>query len=259
MPRIRFTVAYRGTGLCGWQKQKHMREPSAAGMLEAALKKVLNEPISLYASGRTDAGVHALNQVCHFDTTKIFPSKWDFCWAMNSQLPDSIAVKEAWIAPDDFHATISATHKTYRYLVLNRHRPSPFLQPYSHWVRKPLDLDFLNKCSEQVVGRHDFKSFMSEGTPVKSTVRRVLRAQWRPRANDVLEFSITGTGFLKQMVRNIVGTQLMIERKGLPIAEMGKILHSLDRKQAGPPAPAEGLYLYKVYYPRDLDNQCRAL
>lgn len=259
MPRIRFTVAYRGTGLCGWQKQKHMKEPSVAGLLEEALQKVLNEPVSLYASGRTDAGVHALNQVCHFDTTRVFSPKWDFCWAVNSQLPPFIVVKKAWIAPDDFHATISATHKTYKYLLLNRHRPSPFLQPYSHWLRKPLNLDFLNECSQFVVGTHDFKSFQSEGTPVQSTVRTIYRAGWRHKRADMLEFSVTGSGFLKQMVRNIVGTQLMLERKGLKSALMAEIMASHDRKNAGPPAPAEGLYLYRVYYPSTLDNQCREL
>ncbi|MEN0058496.1 MAG: tRNA pseudouridine(38-40) synthase TruA [Bdellovibrio sp.] len=256
--KVRFTVAYDGTGFCGWQKQKQEDQISVAQVLEKALAKVFNEKIVLFASGRTDAGVHALNQVCHFSThRKIDPAKrWDLCWALNSQLPPSIVVKKAWLAPEDFHATLSATHKTYRYLILNRPRPSAHLSRYAEWARKPIRLEHLQESSKIIMGNHDFKSFQSVGTPVKDTVREVHRAHWEWRKPELMQFTITGSGFLKQMVRNIVGTALMLERKDLSPLKMKEILAAQDRRQAGPPAPAQGLYLMRVYYPQDLDNRC---
>lgn len=256
--KVRLTVSYDGTGYCGWQKQKQPDQISVASLIEKALERVFNEKIVLFASGRTDAGVHALNQVCHFSThRKLDPAKkWDICWALNSHLPSSIVVKKAWIAPEEFHATISATHKTYRYLILNRPRPSAHLARHMDWVRKPLDIDLLQASTQYLVGNYDFKSFQSVGTPITDTVREVFQADWKWRRSDILQFTITGDGFLKQMVRNIVGTALMIERRQDNPARMKEILESMDRRQAGPPAPAAGLYLLRVYYPQDLDKQC---
>ncbi|MGZ3780446.1 MAG: tRNA pseudouridine(38-40) synthase TruA [Pseudobdellovibrionaceae bacterium] len=258
LTKVRFTVAYDGTGFCGWQKQKHEGQISVAHMIELALEKVFNEKIVLFASGRTDAGVHALNQVCHFSThRKIDPAKkWDLCWALNSHLPPSIVVKKAWIAPEEFHATLSATHKTYRYLILNQPRPSAHLNRYADWVRKQVDIDHLHESSKFLIGNQDFKSFQSVGTPILDTVREIYRAEWKWRKENLLQFTVTGDGFLKQMVRNIVGTSLMLEKKGLTPDKMKEIIEAKDRRVAGPPAPAQGLYLMRVYYPQDLDNGC---
>lgn len=259
--RVRFTVAYDGTDFCGWQKQKHGEQKSVGHTIEEALTKIFNEKISLFASGRTDAGVHALNQVCHFETARrIDPAKkWDLCWALNTQLPPSIVVKKAWLAPEDFHATLSATHKTYRYLIVNQPRPSAHLTRYAEWVRQPLNLQHLQESSQILVGYHDFKSFQSAGTEVKTTDRHIYQAKWEWRRPGLAQFTITGSGFLKQMVRNIVGTSLMLERKKRKPLEMRDILDSKDRIVAGPPASPQGLYLLRVYYPRDLDNRCLEL
>lgn len=261
MPKIRFTVQYDGTDYCGWQIQKHGDKPSVGKVVSEILNKVCDEEIALYASGRTDAGVHALNQVCHFTTARpLAPGqKWDFVWAMNCLLPSTIKVKKAWLAPDDFHSTLSATHKTYRYFILNKPRPGVFLSRYADWVRKPISLDFLNQCSSHILGEHDFKSFQSVGTPVPHTVRTIYQARWTYRQPHLLQFEVTGSGFLKQMVRNLVGTMTMLERKGRPSEEMAKILEAQDRQLAGAPAPAQGLFLYRVYYPPDLDKQCLEL
>lgn len=261
LTRIRFVVSYDGTDFCGWQKQKHKGQISVGYILEEALSKILAEPIHLYASGRTDAGVHALNQVCHFDTKRKFnqAKKWDLVWAINSQLPPSIVVKKAWIAPREFHSTLSATHKTYRYLLLNRARPSALLARFAGWERKPIDIKHLKQSSQFVLGIHDFKSFQSVGTEVKTTVREIYKAQWSYRKPDLLQFEITGSGFLKQMVRNIVGTQLLLEQKGQEPNEIKSIIDCKDRMKAGPPAPAQGLYLMRVYYPQDLDIRCLEL
>lgn len=256
--KVRFTVAYDGTAFCGWQKQKRKDRPSVAETIEGALEKIFNEKISLFASGRTDSGVHALNQVCHFETSRrIDPTKkWDFCWAVNNKLPPAIVIKKAWIAPLEFHATLSATHKTYRYLVLQRPRPSAHLNRYMMWERRPLSIEHLQESSKILLGKQDFKSFQSVGSSVRHTVRRIHQAEWAWRTPEVLQFTITGNGFLKQMVRNIVGTCLMLEQKGESPQKMADIIACQDRRLAGPAVPSEGLYLLRVYYPEDLDNRC---
>lgn len=261
--RIRFTVAYDGTGYCGWQKQKHSRIPSLQEVMEAALTKLFREPVELSASGRTDSGVHANAQVCHFDVSDKHREKletvWDLRWALRGVLPQGIVVKELFFAPDDFHATISATHKTYRFLIYNNPVPSPFWQYRAQWIRHPIDIEHLKASMTHILGYHDFKSFQSAGTEIRTTDRRVLKAEWRWRSKKLLEFSITGEGFLKQMVRNLVGTMLLLEKDGRSPHEMKDILEALDRRRAGAPADPWGLYLMRVYYPRELDKKCRPL
>lgn len=261
MPKIKFTVSYDGTDFCGWQRQSREQKPSVCQTIQEALEKVFGHSIELYASGRTDAGVHALNQVCHFTTTREFPEgkTWDLSWAIKPLLPSTIVVKKAWIVPDEFHSTISAEKKTYRYLVYNSLRPSVFLRRYTEWVRHPIDLDHLRTSSKYLIGQHDFKSFQSVGSEVTHTVREILQADWSWKRPGVAQFTVTGTGFLKQMVRNIVGTQLFLERKGLPPEELKRIIAAKDRKLASAPASASGLFLLRVYYPQDLDNRCREL
>lgn len=261
MGRIKLLVSYDGTDFCGWQKQKvhkHSPElPSIQETLEKALSSLFNEPIDLMGSGRTDAGVHAKGQIAHFDTEKPLPK--DLCWALKSLLPSTIVVKDSWTAPRDFHATLSATHKTYRYWIWNNPRPTALLARYSNWVRAPLDLEYLNKQAALFTGEHDFKSFQSVGTPVAHTVRTVFKAKWSQKSESLVQFEVTGSGFLKQMVRNLVGTQIDLFVKGRPVEEMTKILGYRDRTKAGPAAQPQGLFLHRVYYPEDLDNKCRRI
>lgn len=261
MPRIRFNVSYDGTDFCGWQRQNQGGKPSISQTIQEGLEKIFDQPISLYASGRTDAGVHALNQVCHFDVQRPEARLQGFNlgMAMKAQLPSTILIKKAWLAPDDFHATISPDKKTYRFLIQNTAQSSVFINRYSQWVRKPLDLEFLNKCSKILLGNQDFKSFQSVGSIVPHTVREIYQAEWSMRRPQIAQFTITGSGFLKQMVRNIVGTQLLLERKSLKPEQMFDIIKAQDRKAAGPPSDPQGLFLMRVYYPQDLDNRCREL
>jgi tRNA pseudouridine38-40 synthase len=261
MPRIKFTVAYDGTDFCGWQRQKHPGKPSVCQTIQTGLEKIFNQKISLFASGRTDAGVHALNQVCHFDTTRDEEriKGMDLSRAMKTQLPSSIVVKKAWIAPMEFHSTLSPDKKTYRYLIYNAQQQSAFLSRYADWIRKPLDLDYLNASSKFLLGNQDFKSFQSVGSDVAHTERSIYQAEWSWRRQNIAQFTITGSGFLKQMVRNIVGTQLLLEKKGLPAEKLHEIIKAQSRNAAGPPAPPQGLFLMRVYYPLDLDNKCREL
>lgn len=259
MTRIKFIVAYDGTEFCGWQKQDHENRPSVCQTLTTALEKIFQHEIILSASGRTDAGVHALNQVCHFDTSKKFTRPFDLSWALRRYLPRSIIIKKAWKVSKDFHSTISADKKTYRYLIYNAKRPSPFLNRYTGWIRRPINIKHLNASCEFLLGFQDFKSFQSVGTIVKTTKRKIYSASWRWKKPYIAEFTITGSGFLKQMVRNIVGTQLQLEQKQLPPEEMKRIIALRDRKFAGPAVEPQGLYLLQVYYPQDLDNKCREL
>lgn len=261
MPKYKLIVSYDGTDYCGWQRQKphkHASEkPSLQETLEKALSKLFNESIDVSASGRTDAGVHAQAQVCHFVTERPLPR--DLCWAVRSLLPDSLVVKKAWLAPDEFHATLSAEKKTYRYWIWNDPRPTALLSRYSHWVRQPLDLDYLNQQAQYLVGEQDFKSFQSAGTPVAHTVRQIYQVRWTRRHSRLVQFEVTGSGFLKQMVRNIVGTQLDFYLKNQPLESIVRVLESQDRRQAGPTAPPQGLFLWRVFYPHNLDNRCRPL
>ncbi len=265
--RIKFIISYDGTDFCGWQRQSLAREtsknekPSLSRTVENALQKIFKHPIELGASGRTDAGVHALNQVAHFDTTLTLEQikRINLSRATKSFLPPTVVIKKSWIAPPEFHSTLSAQKKTYRYLIYNTKIRSAFLHRSMAHIITPLDLHFLNQCSKKIIGQHDFKSFQSVGTDVASTIRTIYKAHWRWVRPNIAEFSITGSGFLKQMVRNIVGTELLLAQKNLNSSKMADILAACDRKQAGPPAEPQGLYLLKVYYPQDLDNKCLQL
>lgn len=255
--RIAFNVSYDGTNYYGWQRQKQSKHISIASCLESALEKLLHEKVSVYSSGRTDAGVHARDQWCHFSTDrekKFFIGK-DLSWALKAFLPSDIVIKNAYFAPPDFHSLHSAVRKTYRYWVWNNNRKNPLFMRYSAWERRPLDLNYLNQCCEYLIGEHDFKSFQSVGTELQSTQRTIFEMKWQRKSKSHLEFTVTGDGFLKQMVRNIVGTQIFLFREGRGADEMLAILKSLDRQKAHAPAEPQGLFLDRVYYPKDLKNQ----
>jgi tRNA pseudouridine38-40 synthase len=259
--RYKLIVSYDGTDFCGWQKQKEHKhashKPSIQETIEIGLSKIFNEKIDLSASGRTDAGVHAIAQVAHFETAKRVPQ--DLCWATRSVLPPSIVIKKAFVAPSEFHSTLSATHKTYRYWIWNSERPTALMARYTDWIRGPLDLDYLNEQAKILVKKQDYKSFQSVGTEVTTTVREIYKASWRRRNKDLVEFRITGSGFLKQMVRNIVGTQLWLLKNGQAPEMLQEIIDRQDRKSAGPAAPPQGLFLARVYYPAELDKRCRQI
>jgi tRNA pseudouridine38-40 synthase len=261
--RIKLLISYDGTDYAGWQKQAGTGEltagrPTIQATLEAALSKIFNQHVKTVASGRTDAGVHAEGQVVHFDAPKELGDT-KLIRALNKLTPPTIAVLRAWVAPDDFHALFSAESKTYRYVIHNSDRPNPLTARYTTHFEKPLDLERLNGLSELLLGEHDFKSFQTSGTEVKTTIRQITEARWVALGHQQVEFRITGTGFLKQMVRNIVGTLLYLHQNEGTAADMKRILQSLDRTQAKMTAPPVGLFLHAVYYPHDLDNQCREI
>lgn len=254
--RTRLHISYDGTDFMGWQRQT--RHPSIQGSLEAALSKIYGKPIHVLGASRTDSGVHARRQVAHFDAPRD-PSRFDLRYSIQCLTPETIVVKEVFLAPSDFHAIALVTDKIYKFRILNRRVPSALRHRFTYWVRAPLDLDFLNEASQFLVGKQDFKSFQTSGTPVQTTVRHVMEASWARIDEDTLEFTIRGDGFLKQMVRNIVGTLVDLnQNQGRP-ERIREILDLQDRRKAGPTAPPEGLFLYQVNYPESVDNKCRKI
>ncbi len=255
--KIKLEIAYDGTHFAGWQKQK-TPQPTIQGTLETALEKLLKHPVSLIGSGRTDSGVHAVGQIGHF-STEVDLERYNLLRALNSITPQDIVVKNAYYAPDEFHAIASAKRKVYKFLIHNSEVPTALRHRTTSWVRQPLDLVYLNQISQLILGEHDFKSFQSAGTDVKSTVRRIYSANWRQIGKNTIEFTIVGNGFLKQMVRNIVGTLLGLHKEKSAHEELLAILDKRDRRFALGTAHACGLYLYRVYYPAALDNRCRKI
>ncbi len=258
--RGRILFSYVGTGYYGWQKQPNVL--TIQEELEKTLSKLFDAKVPLMASGRTDAGVHAYGQVAHFNAPKQFSRFKNLKKSLNSLLPPTIVVRDVYEAPEDFHAMISVVQKTYVYKILRTKTPSAFLHDRALWRPQDLNLDLLNQISAVLIGEHDFASFQTQGTDVATTVRKIFAVKWvQPREN-LVEFRITGSGFLKQMVRNIVGTLLDLhDEKGLTnhVEEMTKILAAKSRQAAGSTAPAHGLYLHHVVYPKELDNRCRKL
>ncbi len=256
MSKIKLLLAYDGSQFNGWQKQAGATV-TVQGELERILSKIFDQEIKVAGAGRTDTGVHALGQIAHFTAPKPI-EKYNLLTAINTQTPRAMVVHRAWVAPPEFHSMHSAIGKVYKYVIFNHPSPSALRRDHFTWLPYDIDLDYLNRVSEHIVGEHDFKSFQTSGTPVKSTVRRVWKAEWQRRGK-LVEFTIEGQGFLKQMVRNLVGTMLDFHSKTRNPLEFKDILAAKDRRSAGSTAPPRGLYLMKVEYPSALDNKCRKL
>lgn len=259
--RGRLLLSYHGTGYHGWQKQPHAT-PTIQETVEKTLSRLFDSPIIIVGSGRTDAGVHAYGQVAHFKAPKKFDHFKNLKRSLNSLLPPTIVVRDVFEAPQDFHALASVEQKTYVYKILHSKNPSPFLHDRALWRPKPLDLKLLNDLSSILIGEHDFASFQSQGTDVATTTRCIFSALWSQPAENLIEFRISGDGFLKQMVRNIVGTLMDLHDESTPAAskkELKEILAAKSRRAAGSTAAAHGLYLHHVVYPKELDNRCRKL
>ena len=255
--RFRLLLSYKGTGYYGWQRQKNLK--TIQGTIEQSLQKLFQKDIALIGSGRTDAGTHAIGQSAHFDLP-FLPKNLNIQKALNAfLLPQDICVRKVWIAPLEFHSLHSAIRKRYIYFILNRKTPCVFRKEKVYWKSQKLDFALLNILSQKIIGTKDFKSFQNKGTEIKNTVRTIFKAEWKMHTKDILAFHIEGDGFLKQMIRNLVGAQLKILSVKQPLPEWEKILQFQTRKQAYSTVPAQGLYLYKVFYPEKLDKKCRKI
>jgi tRNA pseudouridine38-40 synthase len=242
---LKLILEYDGSRYHGWQHQKNA--PTIQEALETALARLTGEAIRVMGSGRTDAGVHALRQVANFHTASRLPLS-AFVNGLNSLLPLDIAVLDATEAAKDFHARKSARTKTYAYHLLNRPIRSPLNQPYTWWISQPLDFAAMQTAAAALLGEHNFSAFQASGSSIKSPVRSVTRAEWMPQQPDLLIFTITATGFLRGMVRSLVGTMVEIGRGKRPPSDLAELLHTGERRRAGPTAPPQGLFLVEVVY-----------
>jgi tRNA pseudouridine38-40 synthase len=242
---ISLLLEYDGTRYHGWQRQKNAL--TIQQVLEEALQRLTGERIALIGSGRTDAGVHARGQVANFRTTSAIPLR-AFHQGLNSLLPRDIAVLSADEAPPSFHARKSARAKTYEYRILNRGNRSPLHHHYGWWIALPLDLAAMAGAAAALPGEHDFTAFRASGSDNLNPVRRVLAATWRDSPGGWLTFTITATGFLRGMVRSLVGTMVEVGRGTAPATILTELLESHARHLAGPTAPPQGLYLVEVFY-----------
>lgn len=245
MTTYKLTIEYDGTGFSGWQRQDD--RPTIQGELEAVLSRILNQDIRIHGSGRTDAGVHAMGQVAHFTAESRLGAQ-EILKGVNSLMRHPIVLRDCVQAADEFHAQYQAVSKEYRYYILNRPTPKAVGRNYCWHVNRPLDVDRMNQCSGCLVGTHDFKAFENTGSPRSSTVREVFRAGWTRREDGMLVFRIQASGFLKNMVRNIVGTLKDAGMGKRTPEEFGQILEGCDRSSAGATAPAKGLFLHRVVY-----------
>ncbi|MBW1852570.1 MAG: tRNA pseudouridine(38-40) synthase TruA [Deltaproteobacteria bacterium] len=239
-------LTYDGSQYHGWQRQHN--GITIQEVIEEKIETMVGVPVKLIASGRTDAGVHAINQVCNFKSrSSIDPEA--IKRGLNSLLPDDIFVKVAEYVPADFHARYSANSKVYEYRILNREDPDVFLRHYLWHIRTPLNNDEMAKCLSTLKGAHDFSSFRSSGSGNTNPVRSISRAELHgPDANDILRIVIEADGFLRHMVRNIVGTVVEAGLGKINVDRFREILESKDRQLAGIKAPAQGLFLVVVRY-----------
>ncbi|WP_232713587.1 tRNA pseudouridine(38-40) synthase TruA [Bacillus xiapuensis] len=243
--RVKCKVAYDGALFSGYQIQPSGR--TVQEELEKALQKLhKGETVKVTASGRTDAGVHAVGQVIHFDTALSIPmERWPA--AMNSLLPSDIAIMEAEKAPASFHARYSASGKEYRYKVYQEKQRNPFKRAYAHHFPFELDLQAMEQAAAHLMGTHDFTSFCSAKTEVQDKVRQVRDIIIQQNGTEI-ELRFVGNGFLYNMVRIMTGTLLEAGRGKIPPGAVKDILAARDRALAGKTAPAEGLYLWRVFY-----------
>lgn len=245
--RFKLVLSYDGTAYSGWQVQENAT--SIQTLVQTALSTILREPTQVAASGRTDAGVHALAQVAHFSTDDaIDPER--LLISLNGLLPPDIRAMELTPAAPDFHARYDAKGKIYRYHLHLSEIRNPFKLLYSVHITYPLDLPLLKAAAQKFIGTHDFTSFSNEahrGSAARDPVRTITRLDVIEEEGGIyLEFE--GDGFLYKMVRNIVGTLIDVARGKLALEQIDAIFDAKDRKKASPTAPAHGLFLVRVIY-----------
>jgi len=250
MRNLKVILAYDGADFSGWQVQPDA--VTVQGTLASAIGRITGEKVLPQASGRTDAGVHALAQVVTFVTESSVPTE-NFVKALNDILPGAVRVLEVIEALPDFHARHSARAKTYRYRMYREAICPPFLARYVWHYPYPLDEQAIARAAGLVVGEHDFTSFAAvdperarEDEPVLN-VRRIFSSAWE-RSGDELIYTVCGSGFLHHMVRNLVGTFVLVGKRTLQVEDVSRILAAQNRSAAGPTAPAGGLYLVNVEY-----------
>lgn len=243
--RYKLTIAYDGTNYYGFQRQSTL--PTIQEEIEKVLNKILQEDITITASGRTDAGVHALGQVAHFDTTKEITNLKKFIYGINSLLPKSIDILNCEKVDENFHARYSSKLKTYVYKIYLSKGNEPLKRNYYHICGYDLDFEKMQQACNKFVGEHDFKAFSVENPKLKSTTRIVTDCHLERDGNEI-DLIITGNGFLHNMVRSIAGTIIDVARGRFDVEYIDKIFESKDHTKAGKTLEGCGLYLKSVEY-----------
>ena len=248
--RLRYAliVQYDGTHYSGFQIQHNAN--TIQYELEKAIKILTREDIRIAAAGRTDAGVHALGQVIHFDLSKLIPLE-KMCIGLNGILPADIAIKKAFNVDSHFHARYSAVAREYSYVLYNHRYKSPFMLYRALWVREPINIAFFKEACQYCIGEKDFASFCKKCSATEGTIRFVEYITVDRIFNDFVVLTIKGNAFLHNMVRILIGTLLMLMRNNDKPSKMKEILERRDRHYSGETAPAYGLYLKKVHYPAE--------
>jgi tRNA pseudouridine38-40 synthase len=247
MRTVKLTLQYDGTNYVGWQRQA--TGLSIQCLVEDALAPIEGGAVTVHGAGRTDAGVHALAQVASVSLEASLDAA-TLGRALNAVLPEDVRVIHVEEMPRSFHARFDARAKTYEYRILNAPFADAFMFRYAWHVAQSLDFERMRAGAVPLVGRHDFAAFQGTGSPVQSTERTVEEIRWEPGGafDRPLVFRVTGDGFLRHMVRNMVGTLVEVGAGRLAPARVREILESRSRAQAGPTAPARGLFLVKVRY-----------
>jgi tRNA pseudouridine38-40 synthase len=243
MRNVSLDVSYDGTRYSGWQIQNNAL--TIQGVIEAGLTTVLKESVRITYAGRTDAGVHALGQVIAFKTDASMKGE-QFKYALNALLPQDIRIMEAREVPLSFHPRYSALRRWYRYIIWNGGDAVPFFNNYALWIKRSVDLSWIDTFCRRIIGTHNFTSFATTG-PRENPIRRIFECGVKKKG-DFIVFDIIANSFLRKMVRTIVGTFLDLEREKVSPKAVNKILRAEDRKLAGETAFAGGLYLAKVFY-----------
>lgn len=244
MPRIAIGLHYEGSSFHGWQIQPGYL--TVQEVLEKALSNFCKMNVRVIVAGRTDAGVHALGQVVHFDTS-LQRSKFSWVRGINTFLPKTVAVQWAEIVPDDFHARFSAVQRTYDYILISTSVRSPLLNKRVGWLHTNLDIDAMREASDFLLGKQDFSSFRSSDCQAKSPCKVMYRVDVA-RNEQAFRFRFVANAFLHHMVRNMVGCLLAVGRKNKPPLWLKKVIDGRDRTKAAPTFSAEGLYLSEVKY-----------
>ena len=256
MARIALGIEYDGSAYAGWQLQAHAR--SVQGELQRALAGVAGHDVRLTAAGRTDAGVHALMQVAHFETTATRPLQ---AWVLGGSAasPPDLSILWARDVPDSFHARFSASSRTYLYRILSRRVRPALDRARVCWMRRPLDAAAMREASRAFIGEHDFSSFRAAQCQSSTPMRRVMQVLVESH-EETTEIRVTANAFLHHMVRNIAGVLLAIGSGDRPVGWAAEVLAARDRRQAGVTAPPQGLYFAGVDYPGEfgLPSQARA-
>lgn len=245
MPNMKLVIAYDGTDFHGFARQKGLR--TIQGTLEDVISSIAGKPVEVFGSGRTDAGVHARAQVVNFQVDG-GPPPSRYPYILRRALPKDIVVVSAETVEGDFHARFSALKKTYRYTLQRNRMPDVFTARYVWHFPWTLDVSRMETAAGILVGEHDFTSFCAASTPIENKVRTIYDLHLEER-DTYLDIYCTGSGFLQNMVRILVGTLTDVGQGRIEPSRMGKILEAHDRQRAGQTAPACGLTLWQVYYP----------